>query len=62
MERGEAKALSKTALQLLTVKFGCLPEEMKEDIKKLDVITLELILSNIFNYNHLDDVKKIISY
>ncbi|MGG3688297.1 Rpn family recombination-promoting nuclease/putative transposase [Caldifermentibacillus hisashii] len=61
IEIGEANALAKTAIKQLTAKFGCLPEEMKEDIKKLDVITLELILSNIFNYNHLDDVKKIIS-
>ncbi|MCM3798745.1 Rpn family recombination-promoting nuclease/putative transposase [Caldibacillus thermoamylovorans] len=61
IELGQAKALSKTALQLLTAKFGVLPKELTEEISKLDVIKLELIISNIFNYNHLDDVKKIIS-
>jgi predicted transposase/invertase (TIGR01784 family) len=61
IELGQAKALSKTALQLLTAKFGVLPKELAEEISKLDVITLELIINNIFNYNHLDDVRKFIS-
>jgi len=61
IEIGQAKALSKTALQLLTAKFGVLPKELAEEISKLDIITLELIINNIFNYNHLDDVRKFIS-
>jgi hypothetical protein len=61
IEIGQAKALSKTALQLLTAKFGVLPKELTEEISKLDVISLELILSNMFNYTSLADVKKFIS-
>ena len=61
IELGQAKALSKTALQLLTAKFGVLPKELTEEISKLDVINLELILSNMFNYTSLDDVRKFIS-
>jgi len=61
IEIGQVKALSKTALQLLTAKFGVLPKELTEEISKMDVITLELIINNIFNYNHLDDVRKFIS-
>jgi len=38
-----------------------LPKELTEEISKLDVITLELIINNIFNYTHLDDVRKFIS-
>ncbi|WP_368986498.1 DUF4351 domain-containing protein [Caldifermentibacillus hisashii] len=61
IELGQAKALSKIALQQLTEKFGVLPRELTEKISKLDVISLELILSNIFNYTSLDDVRKFIS-
>jgi len=61
IELGQAKALSKTALQQLTAKFGVLPKELTEEISKLDVISLELILSNMFNYTSLADVKKFIS-
>jgi hypothetical protein len=45
----------------MTEKFGVLPKELTEKISKLDVISLELILSNIFNYTSLDDVRKFIS-
>lgn len=61
IELGQVKALSKIALQQLTEKFGVLPRELTEKISKLDVISLELILSNIFNYTSLDDVRKFIS-
>jgi flagellar biosynthesis/type III secretory pathway protein FliH len=61
IELGQAKALSKIALQQLTEKLGVLPKELTEKISKLDVISLELILSNIFNYTSLDDVRKFIS-
>jgi len=61
IELRQAKALSKIALQQLTEKLGVLPKELTEKISKLDVISLELILSNIFNYTSLDDVRKFIS-
>ncbi len=56
--RGETKALSKTAIRLLTKKFGKLPEEIKNKISKLDTDVLEIIIDSIFDYEKLDDVKK----
>ena len=56
--RGEIKALSKTAIRLLTKKFGKLPEEIKNKISKLDTDVLEIIIDSIFDYEKLDDVKK----
>ncbi len=56
--RGETKALSKTAIRLLTKKFGELPEEIKNRISKLDKDVLEIIIDSIFDYEKLDDIKK----
>ncbi|MDD2511324.1 MAG: transposase, partial [Syntrophomonas sp.] len=44
METGEAKALARTAIKLLTKKFGLLPEEFKAGISKLDPPTLDVII------------------
>lgn len=55
---GATKALSKTAIKLLTKKFGKLPEEIKNKISKLDTDVLEIIIDSIFDYERLDDVKK----
>ncbi|MED4851225.1 Rpn family recombination-promoting nuclease/putative transposase [Caldifermentibacillus hisashii] len=57
-QEGASQGLAKTALQLLTEKFGALPEDLKEDIKEADLATLETILQNIFKYQSIDDVKK----
>ncbi|WP_346217123.1 Rpn family recombination-promoting nuclease/putative transposase [Caldifermentibacillus hisashii] len=57
-QEGASQALAKTALQLLTEKFGALPEDLKEDIKEADLATLETILQNIIKYQSIDDVKK----
>jgi len=57
-QEGASQALSKTALQLLTEKFGTLPEDLKENIKGAELGTLETILQNIFKYQNLDEVKK----
>ncbi|KIO61030.1 Rpn family recombination-promoting nuclease/putative transposase [Caldibacillus thermoamylovorans] len=57
-QEGASQALAKTALQLLTEKFGALPEDLKEDIKEADLATLETLLQNIFKYQSIDDVKK----
>ncbi|MEK6454928.1 Rpn family recombination-promoting nuclease/putative transposase [Caldifermentibacillus hisashii] len=58
-QEGASQALAKNALQLLTEKFGALPEDLKEDIKEADLATLETILQNIIKYQSIDDVKKI---
>ncbi|WP_213997411.1 DUF4351 domain-containing protein, partial [Tepidanaerobacter syntrophicus] len=60
LEKGEVAALAKTALKLLSRKFGPLPEELKSKISKLDSVTLEIIIDGIFDYESLDDVKKYI--
>ncbi len=61
LEKGQVTALAKTALKLLSRKFGPLPEELKSKISKLDSVTLEVIIDGIFDYESLDDVKKYIS-
>ncbi len=58
LEEGEARALAKTAVKLLTKKFGILPEETRAKIAKLDAVTLELMLDEILEYKSLEDTKK----
>ena len=60
MEKGEINALVKTAIKLLTKKFGNIPEEVRTKISKLDNSTLEIIIEGIFEYKSLDDIKKYI--
>ena len=60
MEKGETNALVKTAIKLLTKKFGNIPEEVRTKISKLDNSTLEIIIEGIFEYKSLDDIKKYI--
>lgn len=60
IEKGETKALAKTAVRLLTKKFGIIPEEIKTKIIKLDTITLEGIIDGIFEYISLDDIRRYI--
>ncbi|WP_015295704.1 DUF4351 domain-containing protein [Tepidanaerobacter acetatoxydans] len=55
------EALIKTAIKLLTKKFGSLPEEIRVRISKLDLVTLEVIIDGIFEYESLEDVKKYIN-
>ncbi len=58
IEKGERKTLIKNVTTLLTIKFGAIPEDMKEKILKLDTTTLNLILTEIFRYENLDEIKK----
>lgn len=60
MEKGGAAALAETAIQLLTEKFGKIPQDMKDDISKTDTATLKLILFNIFKYEGIEDVRRYI--
>lgn len=60
MEKGGAVALAETAIQLLTEKFGEIPQDMKDDISKTDAATLKLILFNIFKYESIEDVRRYI--
>ncbi len=58
IEIGGAKALAKTAIRLLTKKFYTVPEEVKEGIFKLDTVTLEILIDDIWDYQTIEDVKK----
>ncbi|WP_028309770.1 Rpn family recombination-promoting nuclease/putative transposase [Desulfitibacter alkalitolerans] len=58
IKEGETRALAKTAVRLLTKKFGALPEEAKSKIEKLDAVTLEIIIDEILEYKSLEDAKK----
>ena len=68
IEKGIMKGIAKgrqeerlnTTMKLLTKKFGTLPEEIRIGISKLDSVTLEVIIDDIFEYQSLEDVKKYI--
>lgn len=55
---GETQALVKTALRLLTKKFGPLSEPVQKRIQELDAATLEVMIDQVLDYQSLDDVKK----
>ncbi len=61
IEKGREEALVKATIKLLTRKFGTLPAEFKTRISKLDIVTLEIIIEDILEYESLEDVKKYIS-
>lgn len=57
-EIGRVEALSKTVFTLLTEKFGKVPQDIQDGISKQSAIELEILLSNIFRYESVDDVRK----
>ncbi|MEZ0537302.1 Rpn family recombination-promoting nuclease/putative transposase [Caldicellulosiruptoraceae bacterium PP1] len=58
IEKGETMALVKTAIKLLTKKFGIIPNELKEKLQELDATTLEIIVENILDIERLDELNK----
>ena len=48
IEEGRQKEKTDTTIRLLTKKFGTVPPETKKAISKLDMVTLELIIDEIF--------------
>ena len=58
IEKGETKALVKTVMKLLTKKFGVLPADYREKIGQLDVITLEMIIDEIWDCDNLVTIEK----
>ncbi len=58
IEEGRTKEKIDTTIKLLTKKFGFLPKNLKEGIRKLDSPTLEVIIDSIFETNSLDDIKR----
>lgn len=61
IEKGETKALVKTVMKLLTKKFGVLPADYREKISQLDVITLEMIIDEIWDCDSLVTIEKYLS-
>ncbi len=62
LEKGRREERLNTAIKLLTKKFAPLPEEIKSKISKLDLVTLEIIIDGVFDYESLEDIKKYINY
>lgn len=58
IEKGMQTERLNTTIKLLSKKFGQLPENFKTELSKLDVVVLEDIIGDIFEYKSLDDVIK----
>lgn len=55
---GEAKAMSNMAIVLLTNKLGALPRDIKEAILQADLPNLQVIVTNIFTIQTIDQVRR----
>ena len=62
LEQGKEEALTRAIIGLLTKRFGYVPEDINEGIRKLDAIALEVIVDGIFDYKNIDDVRKYIQF
>ncbi len=60
LEMGRTSALAETAILQLTEKFGKLPQHIQDDILSANSMQLGLLLSNIFRYESIEDVRKYI--
>ena len=58
IEKGKTEALFRTALKLLTKKFGFIPGELKTRISESDASTLDVMIDGILDYKSLKDVKR----
>lgn len=58
IKEGEKTAIERNVIKLLTMKFGSISKEKKNKISELDVVTLEIILADIFKYESLDEINK----
>ena len=58
IEKGIEKGVAKTAIRLLTKKFGVLAEDMRIKIEQLDAETLDIIVDEMLDYDSLEDVYK----
>ena len=60
LEIGGAKALSETAILMLTAKFGALPKEIKEAIFKADLDSLKVLVMNSYRFEKIEEVRRYI--
>ena len=49
-------------LKLLTKKIGCIDNQLRDNIEKLDSENLNLIIENILDIENIDDIKNVLSY
>lgn len=56
--KGKAEGKSEILIKLLTKKFNKVPEEYRKEIKKLPEDTIDLIATQIFDFQSIDDIKK----
>ncbi len=56
IQKGIEKGVEKTAIRLLTKKFGVLAEDMRIKIEQLDAETLDIIVDEMLDYDSLEDV------
>jgi hypothetical protein len=57
-EEAKREGVAKTAIRLLTKKFGVLAEDMRIKIEQLDAETLDIIVDEMLDYDSLEDVYK----
>jgi uncharacterized protein YoxC len=58
--KGEIKGIAKTAIRLLTKKFGDLPEDIRAKIIELDEDALNTIIDEIFDYESLEELNELL--
>ncbi|MEK5037653.1 hypothetical protein [Sporosarcina sp. FSL K6-3457] len=58
--QGQQLALSQIAVLQLTNKLGALPKEVKEGLTNADLPTLQVLLTNVFTIEHVDEIRKYI--
>ena len=49
-------------LKVLTKKIGCIDNQIRNNIEKLDSENLNLIIENILDIESIDDIKNILNY
>ena len=58
IEEGKAEGKSEILIKLLIKKFKMLPSEYKESIKKLPEETIDVIATDIFDLENLQELEK----
>lgn len=58
LQKGVQEGKSEVLINLLTKRFGILPQEMRKNIQSLDIYRIDIITNEIFHFETLDDVQK----
>jgi len=57
-KRGEKKGKAELLIKQLIKKFKCVPNDYKEKIKELSEETLDVIATDIFDIEKVEDIEK----